>query len=331
MKRADMAPKKLVATATKMAACSTVHYHAKEVLSFQAPIAFPLPRMGKRSERQRRLGEQFPVMPTLFILKRYVAMRDGWEKNGGTDELVDWLEDRRGFSSSVIVNTNSQGLRGLYAKNDIRTGQIIVEVPYNSALLIGDTTWARKVDDFDDVLECDGWPKDDLDDVYQGLNFLQSFVEDLEYAPYVYNLPRIPISGDEAGLSPDFWSSEFISGLEIPALVKRIQVRKQIVDEVAKKNDVLPISLRWATFMIRSRRFTTWNMIDDPNRRKDPLFGVFPVRQNKIEQIQGFLLPLIDMANHVHNPNAGLKISVNRMTRDFDDTSSFARRGQFVD
>jgi hypothetical protein len=265
-------------------------------------------------------------MPALLILKSYVAMSDCQEKTGGTDKLVEWLEDRKGFSSSVIVNTNSQGLRGLYVKNDIKTGQIIVKVPYNSALLIGDTTWVRKVDDFDDVFGGDGWSKDDLDDVYQGLNFLRSFVKNLEYAPYVDNLPRIPISGDEAGLSPDFWASNFISGLEVPALVKRTQGRKQIVDEVAMKNDVIPSSLRWATFMVRSRRFTTWNMIDDPNSKKDLLFGVFPVRLNKIEQRQGYLLPLIDMANHAHNPNAGLKICVNRIARDFDANSSFALR-----
>lgn len=66
-------------------------------------------------------------------------------------------------------------------------------------------------------------------------------------------------------------------------------------------------------------------MIDDPKSKQDRrLFGVFPLRRNKIEQTQGFLLPLIDMANHEHNPNAVLRISVNRITRGFDDTSKFA-------
>ncbi|KAL3806738.1 hypothetical protein ACHAXA_000378 [Cyclostephanos tholiformis] len=271
--------------------------------------------MGKRLTQQRRIGEPLPLIPTLTILKNFVAIRDGKNRNGGTEKLIEWLEYRRGFFSSVTVNTNSQGLRGLYAKNDIMAGQIIVEVPYNSALLVGDTAWVRKDDDFDDILGSDGWSKHDLDDVYQGLNFLRSVVENREYAPYIDNLPQMPFSGNEFGLPPDFWNSEFISASEVPELVKQIQGRKQIIDEVAKKNDVHPSLLRWATFMIRSRRFTTWNIIYDPNSKNDPLFGVFPIRQNKIEQIQGFLLPLIDMANHAHNPNAGLKISINRITR----------------
>jgi hypothetical protein len=68
---------------------------------------------------------------------------------------------------------------------------------------------------------------------------------------------------------------------------------------------------------------TTLNMIDDPYSKTKPLFGVFPLRQKKIEQIQGYLIPLIDMANHAINPNACLKISINLLTRAFDTTSSF--------
>ena len=82
--------------------------------------------------------------------------------------------------------------------------------------------------------------------------------------------------------------------------------------------------LRWATWMMRSRRITTWNMVNDPNiDQDDKLFGVFPTNQ-KVEQAQGFLIPLIDMANHAHDPTAVLKISVNKWTRQFDDTSTFA-------
>ncbi|KAL3811634.1 hypothetical protein ACHAXA_001391, partial [Cyclostephanos tholiformis] len=99
--------------------------------------------------------EPLPLIPTLTILKNFVAIRDGKNRNGGTEKLIEWLEYRRGFFSSVTVNTNSQGLRGLYAKNDIMAGQIIVEVPYNSALLVGDTAWVRKDDDFDDILGSD--------------------------------------------------------------------------------------------------------------------------------------------------------------------------------
>jgi hypothetical protein len=246
-------------------------------------------------------------------------------KNESTDKLIEWLDTKSGFSSLVKVDTNNQDLRGLYATKDIRSGQIIVDVPYSTALLVGDSTWDRKVHiNYDDTAIGDGWSTDDLEDVYQGLNFLTNFVGNVEYAQYVNSLPSMPKNGvDETGLTPDFWDFNTFSGLEIPAFVDQIYGRKKIVEEVAKRNKVNEDELRWVTFLIRSRRMTTLNMIDDPNSKTKPLFGVFPLRQKKIEQIQGFLIPLIDMANHATNPNACLKVSINPLTRAFDTTSSF--------
>ena len=251
------------------------------------------------------------------------------KKNDSTDKMIQWLEGIDGggsFSSSVKVDSDARtGLRGLFATKDIKSGEIIVEIPYNAALLVGDTLNTPIFDTFEEVTGSEDWPEEDFDDVYQGLNFLQSFMKDRDYTPYVNTLPHVPSSGDDAGLTPDFWSKEYILGLEVPKFVKQILHRKQIVEEVAKKNNVNEDELRWATWMIRSRRITTWNMVDDPNSSDDEkLLGVFPTK--KIEQIQGFLIPLIDMANHAHNPNAVLKISVNRWTRQFDDTSTFALR-----
>lgn len=238
-------------------------------------------------------------------------------KNESTDKLIEWLDTKSGFSSLVEIDTNNQDLRGLYATRDIRSGQIIVDIPYSSALLVGDSTWDRKIHiNYDDIVT------DDLEDVYQGLNFLNNFVGNVEYAQYVDSLPSMP-NGDEAGLTPDFWDFNTISGLEIPPFVKQIHARKQILEQVAKRNNVNEDELRWVTFLIRSRRMTTLNMIDDPNSKTKPLFGVFPLRQKRIEQVQGYLIPLIDMANHATNPNACLKVSINPLTRAFGTTSSF--------
>eukprot|EP00578_Thalassiosira_sp_NH16_P022768 CAMPEP_0181099468 /NCGR_PEP_ID=MMETSP1071-20121207/12675_1 /TAXON_ID=35127 /ORGANISM="Thalassiosira sp., Strain NH16" /LENGTH=1067 /DNA_ID=CAMNT_0023182131 /DNA_START=67 /DNA_END=3270 /DNA_ORIENTATION=+ len=299
------------------------------VTAFQTPIIFPLLWMTKRLTQQYHIGSvpHYPLIPPLASrLKSFVAIKDG-QKNDRTGKLVEWLDEMEGSSSAVKIESNSQGLRGLYAKKAMRSGDVIVEIPYNAALLVGDTLRETIYDDFDDVPGSDGWSEEDFDDVYQGLNFLQSFTKDDYYESYVTTLPQVPSSGDEAGLTPDFWSKEFILGLQSPSLVKTILNRKEIVREVANKNNINEDELRWATWMIRSRRFTTWNMVDDPNTDEDgPMFGVFPVRRKKTEQIQGFLLPLIDMANHDHDPNAVLKITVNRWTREFDDTSSFALR-----
>ena len=50
-------------------------------------------------------------------------------------------------------------------------------------------------------------------------------------------------------------------GLQVSQYVKWALDRKQIVGEVAKKNPgVNEDELRWATWMMRSRRITTYNM-----------------------------------------------------------------------
>lgn len=222
------------------------------------------------------------------------------------------------------------------------------------ALLVGDTLRQDYPTDFDHHVN-EAWDEGDVEDVLQGLYFLENFVKgasfqhdndrfneedhseeyDYEldcdyYAPYVTSLPPKPIDNHsydtEEGLTPDFWSDSIIDEIGIPTYTQRILDRKRILQTIAQNNNVDERDLQWATFMIRSRRFTTWNMVPDPmyieEGRGGPLFGVF--NQKKIEQIQGYLVPLIDMANHNPNPNAEMKISVNKWTRKFDETSSFA-------
>ncbi|KAL7451278.1 hypothetical protein ACHAWC_003113 [Mediolabrus comicus] len=164
------------------------------------------------------------------------------------------------------------------------------------------------------------------------------------YSPYVTSLPSKPITinnnnnyDDEEGLTPDFWSDSIITELGLPSYTQQVLNRKQIIKAVASNNNVNESDLQWATYLIRSRRFTTWNMVPDPSSLSEEEaeygsgpFGTFPtinnMKKKKVEQIQGFLVPLIDMANHHPNPNAVMKISVNKWTRKFDTSSSFALR-----
>jgi len=224
-------------------------------------------------------------------------------------------------------------------------------VPYHLALNVGDTL-RQDYYNLDNI--SDEWDEGDVEDVMQALYFLENFVggasfdgsyccrydeydEEVDsdyFAPYVSTLPSKPIIStadknnsydDEEGLTPDFWSDSIINEIGIPSYSQRIIDRKSILRTIAQNNNVDEGDLQWATFMIRSRRFTTWNMVPDPNNVDDGgPFGA--LTQKKIEQIQGFLVPLIDMANHNPNPNAVMKISVNKWTRKFDDTSSFALR-----
>mmetsp|Transcript_14271 Transcript_14271/g.30792 ORF Transcript_14271/g.30792 Transcript_14271/m.30792 type:complete len:500 (-) Transcript_14271:371-1870(-) len=324
------------------------HQIIKLSSAFQAPpVIFPQLWMAKKRLTHTpisRSGSIYPIrtssLPLLSSVKSSVGItteeqqhqqtnNDNKNDDKTSEALIEWLNEMEGgLSSSVKIDDNGAGLRGLYATNDIRKGGTVVEIPYDYALQVGDSLWGTVYDDFTDIPGSDDWSEDDLDDVYQGLNFLQSFTNDADYGPYMDSLPQKPSSGDDAGLTPDFWCEESIRGIQIPSLIQQILDRKQMVKEVASKNNVNENALRWATWMMRSRRFTTWNMVPDPNYNSDEddnsLFGVFPMRWNKIEQVQGYLTPLIDMANHANDPNAVMTINVNRWTREFDDSSSFA-------
>lgn len=297
-----------------------------EAAAFQTPIIFPLLWIAKRLTQDLtqdpRIGSR--QIPIISSLKGFVGTKDG-QKDDDAKMLVEWLNSFEGMSSSVKIDTNAQGLRGLYATRDIRKGEDLVEIPYEAALLVGDSLSPPMYDDFD----FDGFADlEDVEDVHQGLGFLEYFLNNHDYAPYMNILPSKPSSGDQAGLTPDFWAADVISDIQIPSFADYVLQRKKLVEEVAEKNGINDNDLRWATWLLRSRRITTYNMVSDPNSEDDEksLFGVFPSRRKQIEQMQGFLLPLIDMANHAHDPNAVLKITVNRWTREFDDTSKFALR-----
>ena len=172
----------------------------------------------------------------------------------------------------------------------------------------------------------DDWDKETVYDVYQALELINKMEnDDWIWDPYICNLPEEPESGDESGLTPDFWSDDLIRELEIPSFIQEIMDRKNIVRIVAEKNGVDENELRWATWMIRSRRFTTWDRVDDPSI-DDSGSLMQKVIPKQVEQIKGFLLPLIDMANHANEPNAEMKVTVNKWTKKFDETSSFALR-----
>ena len=172
----------------------------------------------------------------------------------------------------------------------------------------------------------DDWDKETVYDVYQALELINKMENDnWVLDPYICNLPEEPESGDESGLTPDFWSDDLIRELEIPWFIQEIMDRKNIVRIVAEKNGVDENELRWATWMIRSRRFTTWDRVDDPSI-DDSGSLMQKVIPKQVEQIKGFLLPLIDMANHANEPNAEMKVTVNKWTKKFDETSSFALR-----
>ncbi len=108
---------------------------------------------------------------------------------------------------------------------DIRQDEVLVEIPYKSALLVVDLLSALVFDNFSNVPGSNGWSNEELDDVYHGLNFLQYFTNSVYNAPYVNTLPKKP-SRDKASLMPNFWPTELIEDIKIPSYINQILVRK---------------------------------------------------------------------------------------------------------
>ena len=153
------------------------------------------------------------------------------------------------------------------------------------ALLVGDTL--RQDDNNiyypdNDNNFSDSWDEreGDVEDVLQGLYFLENFVKGASfqqhddnndrhngeeeynneyeldcdyYAPYVTSLPPKPINtnssyyDNEEGLTPDFWSDSLVDEIGIPTYTQRILDRKRILHTIAQDNNVDESDLQWAT------------------------------------------------------------------------------------
>ena len=116
--------------------------------------------------------------------------------------------------------------------------------------------------------------------------------------------------------------------IEIPSFVNEVLERKRIVKEVAAKVNIDEDDLRWATWMIRSRRFSTEDTVVVKSSLEDDQLSFFDMFGKKKTIVQGFLLPFMDMANHDSDPNASIGIKLDRWARNFDESSSFVLRAE---
>lgn len=312
------------------------HNHQVAVLSAPSRHARGRQRLSRSSRPPPTLLPSLSITPFFSALANIVATKI----TQSDQKLLSWITQESSSSDSTataaairnnirIDNHPKTQLRGLFSQRDFRSNELIVEVPYHVALLVGDTLTLRQdyypnnnnlndLDQNNNEIDDDGscsWDEGDVEDVLQGLYFLENFVKgasfqqyddtdrydtkngdqrdeyyddseeyDYEldcdyYAPYVTSLPSKPIGSNndsnsdnhnhcsydnEEGLTPDFWSDSTINEIGIPTYSQQILDRKRIVQTIAQNNNVNESDLQWATFMIRSRRFTTWNMVPDP-------------------------------------------------------------------
>jgi len=157
------------------------------------------------------------------------------------------------------------------------------------------------------------------EDVQHGLQFLQEIVlsEELKHASYVECLPKAGTSNFDG--TPDFWPLEDFKLFPVPRLKQASMERKSIVKETVEKltrqgTEAVSVNdLQWATWVVRTRGFTTIHVLSDsssPTKR---------IRKRKV------LLPYLDFMNHNLNPNCVMEVFEDGDANN-DETSMYALR-----
>ena len=207
--------------------------------------------------------------------------------------LIDMLEEQECEGLEAIelgYNEHHHGLRGMHAKIDFGRGEYICALPFPSALLIEDSLESSTDGIFATIEDSD---------LRQGLRFLQEFVRDDKastiWKPYLDTLPTPTDAQFDA--TPDFWAERVMEELQVPRLMKESLQRKQEIARVAHEAGVAVDDLQWATWVGRTRGFSTFKVLRNEKGDEATL------------QQRTVLLPLLDMLNHNGvSPNASIEV-----------------------
>jgi hypothetical protein len=211
-------------------------------------------------------------------------------------KLEKFLEEKEceGLSRLKVDIDRESSCRGLFCgEAPIIAGEYILAIPILSSLTIFDS-----LNDGNQALS-------DNEDVQEAVNFLTTYANDPHWEPYLSCLPKINDPNFDA--TPDFWDPEIVRELEIPSLISDCLERQHEIDVVAEKTRIDPADLKWATWIVRSRRFTTFQIISQDG--------------GMTSRLRRMLVPFVDMVNHDVDPNAEVETII---IRDADDESMHA-------
>ena len=223
-------------------------------------------------------------------------------------EEVEGLEDLR------VLRDPQTHLRGLHTTTDWNVNDYIVAVPFPASIVVTETMTAADRNESDTNDNDDNESLDNelasaiQEDVEHGLAFLQTIVPDPHYASYLQCLPQIhDVSTFDA--TPDFWSSQQIHQIPIPKLRATALSRQERIQQSAQDHGIDPAVLQWACWIVRSRGFSTFRVMDS-NKPDERI-----LRKRKV------LLPFLDLMNHdpIHF-NCAMDVLE---TKDDDDASMY--------
>jgi len=191
---------------------------------------------------------------------------------------------------AMELGVDNKGLRGVYAKANFQLGEYICAFPFPSTLLMEDNMKSNMDGIFASIED---------PNIRQGLRLLQDFVHhddaSVLWKPY---LDTLPVTTDaQFDGTPDFWDEEIIQELQVPRLVEESLRRKHEIARVAHAVGVSQDKLQWATWVGRTRGFSTFKVLRNDGGDEASL------------QQRAVLLPYLDMLNHNSvSPNASIEV-----------------------
>ena len=192
-------------------------------------------------------------------------------------ELVAFLESKgaKGISDGVEIGVSNSGRRGVFSTRSFQPGERICSVPFLATIVI------------------DQDYSDSTSDAQLGALFLANFLENSEgsrlWKPYLDALPTRDRCFDP---TPDFFSEKEILSLELPCVIQRAMEKKQQIIALSLLEGMELESLKFATWLVTSRKFTISRKVNNMVRRRI------------------VLIPFLDMLNHSSgDDNVELKVS----------------------
>ena len=216
-----------------------------------------------------------------------------------TNRLLRFLnEEECEGMEELSIGINPSGLRGLFATADANAGEFLAAIPFVTALVVHDDN-DENMEQNDTV---ENRPRTEA--MRHGLAFLQRFVPDDRLMPYMATLPRMESPTFDP--TPDFWDPSLLERIEIPSFIAKAQELRTDAKDVASASGCDLEELRWASWVVRTRGFTT--------------FQTNPAKRNQVRS-RTVLIPFFDMINHSDDPNASIEAM---MVPGADDESIFA-------
>jgi len=187
-------------------------------------------------------------------------------------------------SGTEIGSCLETGIRGMYATQSFKKGDILCKIPSDLALALSD-------------------PAETSDDVptlaHSGRNLLNMYVNHPErsitWAPYLESLP----TQDNFDPTPDFYSDDELELLEFPRLIEYAKRRKQNIIHVASETDGMSMDdLQFATWLVSSRSFNIQISDSDGETTFDEAGRAIAKTQAKSVCV---MVPYLDLVNHNSN------------------------------